>query len=106
MAMGNKLINNLLSYLKVVNELIQRSNEKGIRLIFLLPPFKPTKNLVSLYDNIDGNNKIEVANPRVHSDIYQKSNFFDEGHLNSKGAGLLTRKISRRFNTLLLDTSQ
>lgn len=93
-------------HLNVINDLIQVSNEKGIRLIFLLPPSRPTKNLVSLYDNIDSKNKIEVANPKVHFDIYQKNNFFDEGHLNSNGAILLTKKMTQKFNSLVFKTSQ
>ena len=87
--------------LEAINALIKSSRDKSIHLIFVFPPFRPSSNLDILYKNIDDKHKIEAANPNDYPSLFKKDNFFDEGHLNKKGAQLHTAIIADKFNKLL-----
>lgn len=83
--------------LNKVLELIQKSNQKGILLIFIISPRNVSKQLLSLSRQIPENNLIDMANPRTYPELYEYKNSFDVGHLNSTGANLYSKMLAREF---------
>ena len=80
-----------------INYLIQKSQEKGIHLIFILSPRAVNKPLLTLSSKIPDHNIIDMANPEKFESLYVNDNSFDMGHLNTKGAEDYTRLLAMEF---------
>lgn len=90
-----------IEHMKTINRLIEVSKTKKIHLVFLLPPFRPSENLTTLYQNIDTNHRLEVTNPKRYPYLTKKRYFFDADHLNKNGATIFTKEVVDKFNTIL-----
>jgi len=92
-------------HLKKINKMIEYSKKKGIHIIFLLQP-KQTPNryleLLPIYNQIDDQHKIELADSRKYPQLYLAKNSFDNGHLNIEGARKLTSILAYEFNMLIV----
>src|SRR5690606_31912244 len=83
------------SYLK---ELILKVEGYGAKLIFIIPPRLEN---YSRYDRLLGilkeGNLVNLSNPIEFPQFYRVENSFDLGHMNEKGARLLTRELFIKF---------
>lgn len=90
-------------HLKFLNSLISRSSQKGVKLIYILPP-RLTNNqyneLIPICNSLPPENTIILYSYSVYGDLYTIDNSFDIGHLNSKGANLFTKYISDDFKKI------
>jgi hypothetical protein len=84
-----------LTHLKKIKQLIEECNEKGVKLYFMLLPRNTIQTSYSLYFNIPEENTINLANPKEFPEFYLVENSFDIGHLNIKGANLLTKELAK-----------
>lgn len=94
-------------HLGKVQALISMSEEKGYYLIFMLPPrlsYDGYLELIPIFENIDNNHKIDLANPDVFPEFYSIENSFDTGHLNDAGVELFTLRLVTEFNKLLQES--
>jgi hypothetical protein len=78
-------------------ELIQKSNQKGVQLIFILSPRNGNQQLLNLSHQIPEENIIDMSNPHNYDLLYSYENSFDIGHLNSKGAMLYSKMLGIEF---------
>lgn len=78
-------------------ELIEKSKQKGIQLIFILSPRNGSQQLINLSRQIPEMNIIDMSNPNNYDILYKNENSFDVGHLNSKGAVLYSKMLALAF---------
>lgn len=95
-------------FLDKINELIEKSEEKGIQLILVLPP-RLKKNeyeeLFPVYLQIDNNHRFELAKAEKYPSLYFKTNSFDFIHLNDLGAEEFSKLIAKKFIRLKYDNN-
>jgi len=84
-------------HLKRIMELIHKSNERGIRLVFIISPRWIDESIIPLYNSIPEKNKMEFCNAANYPELYLMANSFDSGHLNTRGSNLYTELIAREF---------
>jgi hypothetical protein len=81
-------------HLNKLQDLIKCSKEKGIHLIFVVPPkLKEYNELYALLEYIPDENFIDISSPEKYPSLYLSKNTFDVGHLNQNGARLFTNYI-------------
>lgn len=80
-----------------ITDLIERSRQRGIRLIFILPPVRLTEGMMSVFNKLPPDNKIEVCDPDKFTELYNKENWIDPVHLNTVGSTYLTRYVTNDF---------
>lgn len=78
-------------------ELIQKSHQKGIQLIFILSPRSSSQKLLNLSRQIPENNIIDMSNPQKYDLLYNYENSFDIGHLNANGAYWYSKLLAIEF---------
>lgn len=91
-------------HIEKIQELIQRSREKGVHLIFYLPPRYTRQaymELLPVFNQIDTRHRMDLANPFTFPEFYSVEDSYDEAHFNDKGAALFTEKIAEKFNRLV-----
>jgi len=70
---------------------------KGIKLIFLLPPFaKPTE--LSEIKNIPDTKILDFSSRNKFKEFYSPGNVYDYGHLSTKGSAVFTMKLADSLN--------
>ena len=84
-------------YLKYLCYYIQKCQEKGIELIYFIPPRLGTYDEIAGLEKQKELNVINLANPVQYEEFYQLEYSFDLGHLNQKGAQLFTKKLWQEF---------
>lgn len=82
-------------------KMIHDSKEKGIKLIFILPPVKLTQGMIAVFNSIPEGNKIEVCDSRKYPQLYLKENWSDETHFNYKGARTFTGYVAEKILPLI-----
>ncbi len=87
-------------YYDKVMELIEKSKQQGIKLIFVLPPVRLTDGMMAVYNTLPKENKIELCNPRKYPVLYEPENWIDPIHLNKKGSVYLTHYLFQEFKNL------
>lgn len=88
-------------HLKMLLKLIDRSNRKGVHLIFLMPPrLQRYEELLALKEELPSENVVEVANPNKYPMLYQVKYSFDVGHLNTKGAQFFSIYLARELEAI------
>jgi len=101
---GNKSGSNLFLLEKLIyyKDLLK---EKDIKLIFIInpSPFQISKpaRMVNLFAQLPEGHKIDLANPKIHADLYLYKYRWDSGHLNEIGAKIYTERLSKSFNLLV-----
>jgi hypothetical protein len=84
-------------HLEYLISLINKSNKKDIKLIFILPP-RLSKNdylqLIPLANSLPQKNIIKLNDPEKYKVLYMAEYSFDIGHLNSKGANFFTKYLA------------
>ena len=95
-------------YVQYLNGLIEKSKERGIHLIYFLPPMigpSSYDHMIPVFNQIDEKHKIDLAHPVESSEFYKLDIYFDRGHFNDKGAKLFTEKLALKFNQLFTNQS-
>ncbi len=88
----------------ILEERIIKLNEdlkkEGIELIIFLPPINRGDLDLSF---LEKNNIpiLDFYDPHLYPEFYQSKNLFDIGHLNKKGAELLSEKFAKQLNQLI-----
>ena len=91
-------------YLNRIIAMINLYKQKGITLIYCLPPRIPDshyKELLPLFSKIPKNNKIELCDSRKYPTFYSVTTCYDESHLNCEGSVIFTEKLARQANKIL-----
>ncbi len=82
-------------------ELSNQCKDKGIQLVLLLPaPAEPDAKELLVYTQSNEIPVINMLNPAETPEFYQLENRWDYGHLNEKGANLLSEKIGKAMQSL------
>jgi len=90
-------------HLRMVLNLIQRSEEKGIYLIFIIPPrLNNYGELLAIKQKLPKKNVIELADVNKYPELYKVDLSFDGWHLNKKGAAAFTTYLADEFKKHLL----
>nr|WP_315027830.1 hypothetical protein [uncultured Chryseobacterium sp.] len=81
---------------KKINEFAEKCKKKDINLIMFIPgPAEPNgKKKIQAYVNILSIPVINFMNPAKYVEFYQYQNRWDYGHLNEKGAKILSTKLT------------
>lgn len=93
-------------HLNYLHFLIQQSKEKGIHLIFVLPPRLSNESyfeLVPLARSLPTQNVIKLNDPETYYELYLTEYSFDAGHLNSKGADIFSSYLAENFKHILTE---
>ena len=91
-------------HLDYMRELIKKSKDKGVQLIFIVAPRMQAnayKQTVPLLKHLPKKNAIDLADYYHYKELYRRSNAFDESHPNEKGARILTHLLAGKLNEKL-----
>ena len=92
------------AYLSHLTQLIKKSEEKGIHLIYILPPrlnLQYYKELIPICKALPKSNIIELATYKKNKALYDIENSFDYDHLNKKGVDIFTNKVALKTLDIL-----
>ena len=83
------------AHLRKLMDLIDMSQQKGVDVIFIIPPRRPFYNdLLAMKAKLPDERVIELANPQKYPELYQVEFSFDVGHLDGKGANIFTEYLA------------
>ena len=88
------------TYAAYLQQIVDLSHKKGIRLIFLFPTqwnVKQYRELFPILDKIPGKDKIVVFNYKDHLPLFDSRNLFDNSHVDSVGARIYTGYVAQGF---------
>lgn len=94
------------AYVQKLNEMIHNANQRGVQLIFLLPPRvdeNQYNELLPIFAALPANNKIELSDARKYPFLYNAGNSFDETHFNVTGSVLFSTLLAQKFSVLIND---
>ena len=80
-------------------DMIRRCEEKGIKLVVLMPPRtrEPYTFFIPIYNALPNENKINLANPLEYPEFYEVENSYNFHHLDVYGAELYTTALAEEF---------
>lgn len=79
-----------------LNNLIIKSEEKGVKLVYILSPRLLSdyyEELIPIRNSIDKSNIIDMSNKEKFNEFYDEKFLFDHGHLNFEGAEIYTKYL-------------
>ena len=82
-----------MAYYEKIMDLIEKSNRRGIKLIFVLPPVRLTEGMMAVYNALPEESKVDVCDPAKYPELYNKDNWIDPVHLNVNGSSYLTENV-------------
>jgi len=100
---GSDLVLNDFHYTYLLS-LIEKSKEKGVDLIFVLPPRLTADQyleLLPISNQLPKRNVINLSDPRDYNTLYMTDYSYDVGHLNARGATLMTKYLANGFKDKL-----
>lgn len=78
-----------------INDFAEKCKKKHIQLILFIPgPAEPDAKNLEAYQNAFNVPVISLVNPDAYPEFYQYENRWDYGHLNGKGAKILSEKTA------------
>ena len=93
------------AHLNWIEKLIAVTANKGVHLIFILPPKRFTvesyEELYALYNAINEDNRIALCDPSIYPEFYDPDFRWDAGHFNKKGARVYTTALATEFKKIL-----
>ncbi len=92
-------------YIKEYLEFASKISEKGIIIVFYLPPRQLDYGLapvLNLRDRLKekGYAVLDCSDPTEYPELYTLENSFDVSHLNKNGAALFTEALAKQYNQL------
>lgn len=91
------------AYVRALKELITISKERGIHVCFVVLPtgFKIDQaNTLAIYEELPATNRIDVGSFQKFPELYDPELYFDRGHLNKRGADILSRMLAEEICNL------
>lgn len=91
-------------HFKYLISLIQESKDKGVNLIFVLPPRLTAEEyleLIPISDLLPNENIIKLEDPNQFKELYMEEYSFDVGHMNAGGATFMTQYLAKGFKERL-----
>jgi len=86
--------------LKKINDLIRLSADKGIDLIFILPPRLPNyKTVLPLGQAIPEGHFVDLSSPDRHPELWMAEQSFDVAHMNCNGASFYTKALIKELSS-------
>lgn len=94
---------NVPLYLETYLDLYKRCADRGIKLIFVMPPKGRTdyQLLLSVYDQLPNDSKINLADPRVYPEFFKVENGYNYHHMNAAGSEIYSKKLGFQIANLL-----
>ncbi len=90
---------------KQLDHYIALAKTKDIQLIYILNPvkgvFDSPSDIVALFQELPEINKIDLADPSKHPELYLLKYRWDKEHLNTAGSVIYSKKLAESFNTLM-----
>lgn len=87
---------------KKLKEINQKCKAHNVKLMLLIPaPAEPDAKELLVYQELKEISLISMINPDEYSEFYQLENRWDNGHLNYKGANILSEKVGQKLKALL-----
>ena len=83
-----------------IRRLIERSEARGIHLVFLFMPGAGYA-LFPVFEAIDAQHRLDLVDPSRFPDLYRIENYHDGAHFNHQGARLFTQRLAEEFNELV-----
>ena len=80
-------------------EMIRRCEEKGIKLVVLMPPRtrEPYTYFIPIYNALPPENRINLASPLDYPEFWEVHNSYNFHHLDLYGAELYTTALAEEF---------
>lgn len=90
-------------YLETYLDLHKRCQEKGIQLIFVMPPKgrTPYQWLEAIYDRLPENSRINLADPREFPQFFTVENGYNYHHMNAQGSAIYSKIMGEKIVELL-----
>ncbi len=90
-------------YLDTYMDLHKKCAEKGIKLIFVMPPKGRTdyQLLQAIYDQLPSDSRINLADPRVYPEFFTLENGYNYHHMNAKGSEIYSKKLGMQIANLI-----
>lgn len=85
------------AFLFKLNDLIRRSEAKGIKLIYILPPVRLTKTMAATFHALPEKNKIQLCDVEKFPALYKPINWADKTHLNYRGSRFLNNYLAQEI---------
>jgi hypothetical protein len=92
-----------ITYYKNITELNNRCKQKGIEILWVLPPGMKTDALnfiLPIFKLIESSKKINMADPLKYREFYHNNLFYDKVHLNLAGAKNYSKFIANEYIAL------
>jgi len=90
------------AHLEKLLEIIETSKQKGIDVIFIIPPRSSRyEELYALKHYLPKTNVVDISNAEKYPLLYQSKYSFDVGHLNNAGAILFTEYLVQEIKNIL-----
>lgn len=83
--------------------LIKKSNDKGVKLIFILSPRNKSQQLINLSEQLPESNFIDLCDPQKNIFLYENQYSFDLGHFNTQGTVLYSELLAKEVKKRLLN---
>jgi len=86
-------------YLQTYLSLYKKCKEKGIQLIFVMPPKGRSEYdlLLSIYERLPADSRISLADPARYPDFFTLENGYNYHHMNARGAAIYSRVFGEKF---------
>ncbi len=82
-------------YLKRIRKLREKAVDAGIKLMLILQlPRQPFDLVFGVFNQLDPDARIDMANPVRYPEFYYFVNNYDKYHLNTRGARIFTSRLS------------
>ena len=92
------------AHLRKLLHLLEKSEEKGVELIFFVPPRLHTyRGLASVVEKLPSDRVVEVFDPVKYPELYQLELSFDEIHLTEEGAEIFSRYFAEAVGDVCVD---
>jgi hypothetical protein len=90
-------------YLDTYLDLHRRCAEKGIRLIFVMPPKGRTDYnlLLSIYERLPEDSRMQLADPNEFPEFFTLENGYNYHHMNAQGAAIYSKVFGEKFVELM-----
>jgi len=78
-------------------KLISKSRDRGIIVIFVLPPVKLTEDMVAVFNTLPDQNKIQLCDPQEFPELFREASWADGTHLSKSGSNYLNNYLVERY---------
>lgn len=90
-------------YLDTYLNLYRKCAQKGIKLIFVMPPKGRTdyQLLQAIYERLPDDSRINLADPRKYPEFFSLENGYNYHHMNAAGSAIYSARLGERIVQLI-----